>query len=246
MGQDTDFGGAQAFPTTRWTLLAGRDAGSEASRAAFEELARRYWRPIAAYVRARWERTDDGAREATQDFFLWMLERGFLDRADPGRGSFRGFVKRSLAHFLQDRARRSAALKRGGGARPASLTGVGDGGEPADEPADPGQPGPEAALDAAWRSELLAQAADALEAELAARGRPAVFAVFRDYYLEDEELDYAALAERHGISTVDVSNHLMHAKRRYRALLRSTVLETVGSDEELRAELAWLFAERAR
>jgi hypothetical protein len=39
---------------------------------------------------------------------------------------------------------------------------------------------------------------------------------------------------------VDVSNHLALAKNRYRAHLRSAVLETVGGDEELRAELAWL------
>ena len=51
------------------------------------------------------------------------------------------------------------------------------------------------------------------------------------------------MAERHGISKVDVSNALAYAKRRYRAQLRAAVQETVQSDGDLRAELAWLFDE---
>jgi len=227
-----------AFPSTRWSrLLADPTAGSSDGREALEELARRYWRPIAAYARARCARNDDEAREAAQEFFLWMLATGFLARADPARGSFRGFVKRSLANFLHDRERRRRSQKRGGDRRLVPLED--EDGIP--RLADPGAT-PEEHLDAHWRAELLARATDALEAELAAKGKHVVFAVFRDFFLADEECDYAALAARHGITKVDVSNHLSLAKRRYRAHLRAAVLETVGSDEDLRAELAWLFA----
>ena len=40
-----------------------------------------------------------------------------------------------------------------------------------------------------------------------------------------------------------VSNALAYAKKRYRAHLRQAVVETVHNDDELRAELAWLFEE---
>lgn len=242
MTQESDLRGSD-FPSTCWSRLA---AGDEAAAGrALEVLAQAYWRPIAAFVRARWARTDDEARDATQEFFVWMLESGFLRRADPARGRFRGFVKTCLRNFLQDRERARRAWKRGGQHAVLSLDGAGEN-DPTPEPADPRAGEPDEALDAAWRRELLARASEALEAELAGRGKPVVFAVFRDFYLADLDLDYAALAARHGITTVDVSNHLMLAKRRYRALLRSAVLETVGSDEELRAELAWLFAEGRR
>lgn len=56
----------------------------------------------------------------------------------------------------------------------------------------------------------------------------------------DDELDYAAVAARHGVTRVDVSNYLMHAKRRYRATLRDLVAETVTDAGALRDELDWL------
>jgi len=231
---------SQAFPTTRWSrLLADPAAGSRASREAFETLARRYWRPIAAYVRAKFARTDDDARDATQDFFLWMMESGFLAKADPARGSFRGFVKRSLSNFLHDLERRRRTDKRGGDRQFLSLESHGsEAGVP--HLPDPGKT-PEELLDDLWREELLAGAADALEAELRGKGKGVVFDVFRDRFLLDGEPGYAELAEKHGLTKVSVSNHLTLAKNRYRAHLRTAVLETVGSDEELRAELAWLF-----
>ncbi len=241
MSQDTRDAGPQAFPSTHWTrLIGGAGSDPDADRAAFELLARRYFRPIAAYVRARGARDEDEAREATQEFFLWMLEGDFLARLDPSRGRFRGFVKRCLVNFLHDRRRSTGGIRRGGGQRFVAL----DGDEPLELP-DPGERTPEQLLDDMWRRELLARAADETERELVAAGRGVVFAVFRDYFLGNEELDYAAVAQRHGISKTDVSNHLARAKQRYRAHLRSAVLETVGGDEDLRAELAWLFEEHA-
>jgi RNA polymerase sigma-70 factor (ECF subfamily) len=228
---------SHAFPTTRWSsLLADPAAGSTAGREAFETLARRYWRPIVAYVRAKSAKTDEDARDAAQEFFLWMIESGFLAKADPARGSFRGFVKRSLSNFLHDLERHRRTEKRGGGKIVLPL----DADRAVPHLPDPGKT-PEELLDDLWREELLARATDALEAELQEKNKDVVFAVFRDYFLSDEEVDYATVAERHGLTKVDVSNHLSLAKNRYRAHLRTAVLETVRSDEELRAELAWLF-----
>jgi hypothetical protein len=51
------------------------------------------------------------------------------------------------------------------------------------------------------------------------------------------------VAARHGISTTDVSNYLMAAKRKYREELRLVVTETVRDVEGLREELRWLFGE---
>jgi len=235
-------GDARAFPSTQWSrLLADPAAGSRAESEAFATLARRYWRPVAAYIRARHARTDEDARDAAQEFFLWMLEGDFLSRADPARGRFRGFLKTSLANFLHDAARRRRTLKRGGAVQALSLHGSAED-APLDLPDLAGK-SPEQALDDLWRKELLAQATSDLEAELEARGKALQFRVFDDYFMSADELDYAAVASRYGISTVDVSNYLAFAKKRFRAHLRSAVLETVRDDDDLRAELAWLFDE---
>ena len=97
-----------------------------------------------------------------------------------------------------------------------------------------------------WRRELLANATDALERELMDGQRPVAWEVFRAFHLEEPAPDYATLAERFGISKVDVSNRLQYARRRFRAQVRAVVSETVGDDEQLRAELDWLFGEDDR
>ena len=241
MSRDDERGGPDAFPSTHWSrLLAGDDEHER--RAAFEALARHYWRPIAAYVRARWAKTDEEAHDATQEFFLHMLEKDILARADPARGAFRAFIKTSLANFLHDLERKRRTVKRGGTHQLLSLSPEGQGEEPFDLPDAAGR-SPDEVLDDLWREELLAQAADGLESELREKGKARAFQVFHDYFLGDEELDYATVGTRYGINTMDVSNHLSYAKQRYRAHLRRSVLATVGQDEDLRQELAWLLEE---
>jgi RNA polymerase sigma-70 factor (ECF subfamily) len=234
-------GGGRAFPSTRWSRLA-EEGAAERSRAALEELANRYWKPVYAYVRARWAKTDEDARDAVQDFFLWVAEGDLLARADPERGRFRAFVKTALANFLHDGERRRRTLKRGEARALVSMTGTD--GTALELPATGASP--EEALDEAWRKELLAGATDGLQTELEDQGKPLYFAVFHDFFLSDEELDYAAVAARHKITKVDVSNYLAHAKRLYRAHLRALLIETVQGDEDLRAELDWLFGSVGR
>ena len=224
-----------AFPSTRWSRILAH--GGERD---LEALARDYWRPIRAYLAARLRCGDDAAADLTQEAFAWMLATRFFERADPERGRFRGLLKTALARFAVERLRRESADKRGGGRVHERLDVV-------HERADPAARTPDQALDDAWRAELLAHALERLEQELTASGRRAYFQVFRDYFLtEDDAPDYASLAQRHGISTTDVSNWLGYAKRRYRECLRALVLETVGGEDELREELAWLFGPEAR
>ncbi len=219
-----------AFPSTRWSQI-------ESGNGALEALANHYWRPVHAYVRRALAHSPEDARDLTQDFFVWMQETGFLSKADPARGRFRAFVKVALQNFVADAERRAGAQRRGGSVRfvPMELDG-----ELLDI-ADAEQCQPEEALDRAWRAEIVRTAIDRTRAEFDRRGQPIVFTVFRDYYLDPaENVDYRVLAQRLSISMIDVSNHLMRAKRVYRSELRALVLDTVGSREDLDDELAWL------
>jgi RNA polymerase sigma factor (sigma-70 family) len=229
------------FPTTIWSEVrrggarAGARAGERAD--ALAELARRYQGPAEAYLRAALRVSAADAHELFQEFFAWMLAGDFLAKADPERGRFRAFLKVALRRFATDELRKRSAEKRGGG-KTAALDADG-----MPEPTDPLQRGPDALLDDAWRAQLVDEAFARCERELEASGRGAQFAVFRDFYLaRGPELDYRALAEKHGITTTDVSNWLQRTKARFREHLRALVLDTVANPSDLGDELAWVVA----
>jgi len=229
---DTRTGGPRRhFPSTCWSRFLG-PAGARGG--AVEELSKSYWKPIFAYIRAGWARSNEDAKDLTQDFFVWLMEGDFLARVDPARGRFRSFVKVALKHYLTDEVRKRRSLKRGGDAEVRSLS------DPATADALPAES--EKALDDAWVGELLTRARERLEATLKAEGNEATFAVFRDYYLaEAGKLIYRDVAARHGIGEADVLNRLKQAKRRFRAVLADLVAETVGTEGDLVDEMKALF-----
>lgn len=219
-----------AFPSTRWSRIL-----APAGAADLDALARAYWRPIQAYLAARAHCSLDDASDLTQEAFAWLMTSGLLAKADPARGRFRGFLKRALANFATEQWRKAQAHKRGGAVTTTAL-------DAADEPVDRQARTPEQVLDDEWRRELMATARTRLQRELEGNGRAVHWALFHDWFLAPgEQPDHAMLAARHGITRTDVSNWLNHGKRRFRAILRDLVADTVSSDDELRDELAWLF-----
>lgn len=233
-----------AFPSTCWSRILGSPEDSAADPD-LELLARTYWRPVYGYIRKRWAKTEEDARDRTQDFFVWILDSGFLAKADRSRGRFRGFLKTSLRNFLTDAERKSRSQKRGGSRPHFSLDFRAD--DASIEIPDGGAASPEEVLDRMWRTELVEHATRTLERELRAQAKQVYYDVFRDYFLNPEPgIDYKLVAERYGITPVNVSNYLTYAKKRYRAHLEAAVRETVTSTEDFHRELAWLFGERER
>lgn len=225
--------GHAPFPSTIWAQFLDTRSGSNLAH-----LAERYWKPIFAFIRARHSGSVDDAFDLTQEFFVRMMETDFADRADPVRGRFRAYVKAALKNFLSHEARDRRRLKRGGGKRLLSFNAGAD----LPDPPDPGAATPEAALDEAWRREVVLRARARLDAELRASGKHVYADVFREYYLDQsDDVDYEALAAKHRISRSDVSNYLIHAKRAFREILTDLVAETVHGPEDLREELRSLF-----
>ena len=92
--------GRPNFVTTQWGLVATASSeGAAEPRAALDALYRTYCYPIYAFIRRRgYDRQD--AQDLTQDFFVHLLEKGTLGRADRQRGRFRSFLLGALNHFL--------------------------------------------------------------------------------------------------------------------------------------------------
>ncbi len=240
-GGDTDLGGGRnEFPSTCWSRFL---EGTDGADAAVEALAKNYWRPIYACIRAKWAKSNEDAKDLTQDFFVWMMESDFIRQADPARGRFRSFVKVALKNYVGMDLRKARRLKRGGERAILELDKAA-GGLSGIEPPDPAAGTPEEILDAAWTRELLVRAEGLLEEALRNEGKEVSFRVFREFYLSPtDDVDHRTLASAHGISVDDVGNFLMSAKRRFRQIVTRLVAETVRTERDLQEEMKALFGE---
>src|SRR5437660_756639 len=106
---------ARHFATTRWSLVAaaGQDRSPQ-SREALATLCQVYWYPLYAYARRHLPSAHD-AQDLTQAFFAELLEKDYLQAADPERGKFRSFLLTAFKRFLARERERDHAQKRGGG-----------------------------------------------------------------------------------------------------------------------------------
>lgn len=236
----------EPFPSTPWTTILQSEETSRPDRiTALNELATQYWKPIYAYFRTRWAKTIEDAKDLTQDFFLHLLDSPLLSSADPERGRFRTYLKVALDRYVISDDRKRRSLKRGGDRWTHSFEEIIRKSREAELP-DPKSTSPEEALDKVWKSELLKNAAALLEQRLVEEGKKTYALLFRDYYLAgDASIDYAQLSLQYGISTADLSNYLLHAKRRFRAILKDLVARTVSSPGELELELNALFGDKS-
>lgn len=236
--EDTLLGGSpRDFPSTCWSrFLSIRSEGADRGKA-LEALAASYWKPIYAYIRIGWAKTNEDAKDLTQDFFLWMMETDLPFRADPQKGRFRAYLKASLKNYLLGDDKRRRAQKRGGERRHFAI----DEDAAAELPAHEGRD-PERLMDEVWKNELILRALALLEKRLIQEGRADCFQVFRDYHLAgQEELNYRDVAVRYGLKEQDIDNHLRAAKKRLRGILMDLMAETVGSEEDLKQEWESLF-----
>lgn len=233
------------FATTRWSvvLAAGRrgpsHAPSGAARDALAWLCAAYWYPLYAYARSRGHAPAD-AQDVTQGFFAHLLERDALRVADRGRGKFRTFLLASLQNFIANERDRAATQKRGGGATVVSIDV-----ETAEHRfgrelahADT----PERLYERRWALTLL----DAVLADLKSRydreGKSALFERLKPYLTGDGGVPtHAETAGVVGMSegAVQVAVHRM--RKRYRALLREHIEQTVACPEEVEEEIRDLF-----
>jgi DNA-directed RNA polymerase specialized sigma24 family protein len=227
------------FPATRHSVVRDLASADPTARAAaYDALARSYWRPVYLYIRLRWGRGTEDAQDLTQEFFTRALEREYLERYDPAKARFRTFVRTCLDGFLANQDQAAARLKRGGG---FVVTAVDFARADAEclAQAPAGDADPERWFHREWIRGLFAAALEALRRRCHETGHPHAFALFQRYDVEDGDgsrVTYAALARDAGLRVTDVTNELAWARRAFREIVLDTLRRICASDEEFRAE----------
>ncbi len=231
---DTDLGGVnRGFRTTIWgDILAARDPSNPKSRDHLSRLLNAYWKPVYVYVRHVWKAPAEDAKDLTQAFFTRFLEKDAWSLVDPGRGSFRSYLKQALRHFLIN-AREHATAQR----RHAPIVSL-DATDDLDARLPATGENPEKLYDREWLRCLMSEATAELRAKLEADGKAAYFRVFEAYCIAaGGEPTYADVARRLGLQESDVRNYLAAARKMLQEILRGRVRDIVESDDDVEREL---------
>ncbi len=242
-GSETTLGGPDRhFPeTTVGFLSLLRRRTEDGHRAALDVLCSRYWKPVYAYVRAGWSKSNDDAKDLTQSFFLWIQENGALGRFEEERGGLRPYIKVLLRRFVKDKDVALRRLKRGGGAPVLPL--AGDSSSLEDLIPDPRSADPEALFERVWRTELVEQAVDRLRERCRAEGRSVAFSVLEGYDLAGgpDSPTYQTLGERLGISVAEVKKHLFAMRDALLQEIRGEIAQQTANDADRAQEWDFLF-----
>jgi RNA polymerase sigma factor (sigma-70 family) len=245
MTEDTKIGGAGGrFPATHWSavLAARSDDPAERSRG-LEAIAVAYWKPIYKYVRIRWGKSNEDAKDLTQDFFAKLLEKEYLEDFDPAKARLRTFLRICADRFVANEAKAAKRLKRGGGAVHLSLDF--DAAESELQRAEPSMQlvaSPESVddfLEKEFIRSLFGIAVDKLRSECESHGKRIHFRLFEIYDLEGDGLcktSYAELAKEFQITPTDVTNYLAFARREFRRIALECLREMTASEDEFRRE----------
>jgi RNA polymerase sigma factor (sigma-70 family) len=240
MPDDTAIGGvADRFPTTRVSAISGSSSEDPSERArSFEVLVAAYWKPVYKYIRLRWGKSSEDAKDLTQGFFLRAMEKGLFNGYDPARARFRTYLRVCLDGYLTNEEKASRRLKRGGGVDPLPLDfETAEGELKALEIASPETI--ERSFDAEWVRSLFDLALETLRAECVRRGKETALRLFERYDLEDAgagRQTYEDLATEFGLPVTQVTNHLAFARREFRRVLLEKLREITSGDEEFRRE----------
>src|SRR3984885_13507487 len=122
MDADTAIGGPHdRFPSTRHSLLEAVAANGTLPNEALEAVAALYWKPVYKYIRLKWHKDNEDAKDLTQSFFASALERDFFQQFDPRKASFRTYLRMALDRFAANQHAAAHRQKRGGAASIVAL-----------------------------------------------------------------------------------------------------------------------------
>ncbi len=222
------------FNTTNWTLIAG----ASGNRDDLEELLRRYWSPVYAWLRRQGHQEADAA-DLTQGFLGKIVEdHKLIDGADQTRGRFRAYLLTALRRFVIDRNRTQ-------GGRP-------DSSRPSFIPTDPdllkqASPSeiddPDQAFNRQWATAVLEETVRRVKEDCQSKGQNRQWQAFDERVLRQIVYGNNSTPINSMIETLnahdrqDVYSMIHTIKRKLIRTMREVVAETVKQPEDIETEL---------
>jgi RNA polymerase sigma-70 factor (ECF subfamily) len=198
------------------------------------ELCEAYWYPLYAYVRRQGHAPEE-ARDLTQAFFAYLLEKEVLKGVDPSAGRFRTYLLNSLQYFLSHERDKAQALKRGGDTRTLSLdTEAAEtryGFEATDELT------PEQIFEHRWAMTVLERTMERLRTESGEGEGRRTFERLKDYLTGQEpHIPYREMAAELEMTDGAVRGAVHRLRRRFGRLLLNEIAETVSDPADVEDE----------
>lgn len=235
-----------AFLTTHWTIVDQADPqknlhSPETVQRAVAQICQDYWLPLYCFVR-RSGYDESEAKDLTQGFFEYLLDKRAFARSDRTKGRYRTFLLCLLKRYLGAVRARQQRQKRGGAEASVGLDSVAldevttDDALLIDPRRDEDHP-----FDAGWARQLVDRAMTALEKEYATEPRKRLLGELRPFLTGGIGLPtQAEAAARLEVPIETVRSQLFRLRGRYRALLRAEVARTVRDVEDVEDELRYL------
>jgi RNA polymerase sigma-70 factor (ECF subfamily) len=227
------------FQPTHWSIvLQAADTSTPQAQEALNELCRIYWFPLYAYIRMR-EPDRHRAKDLTQGFFLYLMQRQIIKRADRRDGRFRSFLLACLQNFLTSEWRKEQAEKRGGRAMVFSIDETEAEEKYGQLPAQ--EPDPAIRFDRAWAVTLIEHAKANLERTYKERGRPEVYDALSPCLSGELPPDFSSVVPAKLGMTLDAFRvNLFRFREAFGDSVRSEVSKIVAAPEEIDAEIRHL------
>jgi RNA polymerase sigma factor (sigma-70 family) len=193
---------------------------------ALDQVIALYWKPVYRFVRLKFRKDNEDAKDITQGFFTSALERDFFTSFDPAKASFRTYIRMAVERYAANQYAAATRQKRGGNTQFETI----------DDQAITTE-SPEQAFEREWQRQLFALAIEDLRKHCQETGRQTHFQIFDAYDLSDETPpSYADLALQHSLSETTVTNYLAWARRTLRAFVTERLRRTTSGAQELHQE----------
>ncbi len=225
------------FPSTSWSFIQHLQDHGQENPSVLNPLITAYWKPVFCFLRARGYSLHQ-AEDLTQEFFLRLLQRDFLHRADPQRGRFRTFLLTVLTRFLADQRPERAPRQKVFEEQVVSISSLVTDAERTYEP--PVDLTPETIFMKQWAAALLDRALEQLRRFYEETRQAVWYEMFTTLHAAEQtgqRLSQQQLAERFGLTRDQVRYALDLVQKRFAHLLRREAGEQVGSDQEADEEV---------
>jgi RNA polymerase sigma factor (sigma-70 family) len=215
-------------------LVSGARAAAdpEKKRAALDDLCALYWRPIYGFLRRRGLGVAE-AQDATQGFFLSLLNEDLFAKAQAETGRMRSFLLGALQRWQRAEWRKAHAEKRGSGQQLLSLELMAE--ETGYEASGSEDDTPERHFEKSCAIALLEAAMQRLSREQSAAGKEEAFNWLRPLLAPlggDAGITNEEAAQQLRLTPEALRVTLHRLRKRFAVILRETVADTLAHPTE--------------